>query len=133
MARGVNKVMVVGNLGQNPEVRSTAQGMQMANLNIATDESYEDRVTGELVPKTEWHRVVLFGRTAEVAAKYLKKGSKIYLEGRLQTRKWTDKNNADRYTTISLTRHTSSGDSVVASIGWGLVPMCMSKGGCKHI
>jgi single-strand DNA-binding protein len=81
MARGVNKVMVVGNLGQNPEVRSTAQGMQMANLNIATDESDKDRVTGELVPKTEWHRVVLFGRTAEVAAKYLKKDPRYIWKG----------------------------------------------------
>lgn len=99
MSRGVNKVMIVGNLGQDPEVRSTAQGTQVANLNIATDESYKDRQTGETVSKTEWHRVVLFGRTAEVAAQYLNKGSKVYMEGRLQTRKWTDKNNIDRYTT----------------------------------
>lgn len=99
MARGVNKVMIVGNLGQNPDVRVTAQGMQVANLSIATDESYKDRTTGERVPKTEWHRIVLFGKTAEVAAQYLKKGSKVFVEGRLQTRKWTDKNNINRYTT----------------------------------
>lgn len=99
MARGVNKVMIVGNLGQDPELRATSQGVQVVNLSVATDESYKDRQSGQLIPKTEWHRIVLFGRLAEVAAQYLQKGAKVYLEGRLQTRKWTDKNNVDRYAT----------------------------------
>lgn len=99
MARGINKVFLIGNLGQDPDARSTSSGTQVVTLNLATDESYKDRSSGQMVPKTEWHRVVLFGRTAEVAAQYLKKGSKIYIEGKLQTRKWQDKNGQDRYTT----------------------------------
>jgi single-strand DNA-binding protein len=99
MARGLNKVMIIGNLGQDPEIRYTASGDAMATLNIATTESWKDKATGDLQEKTEWHRVVLFKRTAEVARDYLKKGSQVYIEGRIQTRKWQDKEGNDRYTT----------------------------------
>ena len=97
-SRGVNKVILVGNLGADPEVRQSPNGSVVANLNVATGESWKDQ-QGQWQERTEWHRVVLFGRTAEVARDYLRKGSKIYLEGRLQTRKWQDKNGQDRYTT----------------------------------
>lgn len=99
MARGVNKVILVGNLGQDPDTRYTPNGNAVVNLNLATDESYKDRQTGQMVPKTEWHRIVMFGKIAEVAAQYLRKGAKIYIEGKLQTRKWTNKEGQDVYTT----------------------------------
>jgi len=99
MARGVNKVILIGNLGQDPDTRYTPNGNAVVNLNLATDESYKDRQSGQLVPKTEWHRVVLFGKVAEVAGQYLRKGSKVYIEGRLQTRKWQGQDGQDRYTT----------------------------------
>ncbi|WP_092025566.1 single-stranded DNA-binding protein [Marinobacter zhejiangensis] len=99
MARGVNKVILIGNLGQDPETRYTPSGNAVVNLTLATDESYKDRQTGQMVPKTEWHRVVMFGKIAEVAGQYLRKGSKIYIEGKLQTRKWQDQGGQDRYTT----------------------------------
>src|SRR6185437_7447879 len=100
MAGSVNKVILVGNLGRDPEIRSTQEGMRIANLNLATSESWRDRVSGERKERTEWHRVVIFNeRLVELAQKYLRKGSKIYLEGALQTRKWTDQNGLDRYTT----------------------------------
>jgi len=99
MARGVNKVILIGNLGQDPETRYTPNGNAVVNLSLATDESYKDRQTGQLVPRTEWHRVVLFRKVAEVAGQYLRKGSKVYIEGRLQTRKWQGQDGQDRYTT----------------------------------
>jgi len=99
MARGINKVILIGNLGADPDTRMTQQGSAVTNLNIATDESYKDKNTGQMVPKTEWHRVVMFNRLAEVSRDYLKKGSKVYIEGRLQTRKWQDQGGVDRYTT----------------------------------
>ena len=100
MARGINKVILIGNLGNDPETRYTPQGSAITNLSVATDESYKDKNTGQIVPKTEWHRVVLFNRLAEIAKEYLRKGSKVYLEGRLQTQKWQDKaTGQDRYTT----------------------------------
>ena len=99
MARGINKVILIGNLGQDPDTRFTGQGSAVTNLNLATDESYKDKQTGQMVPKTEWHRVVLFNRLAEIAKDYLRKGSKVYIEGRLQTRKWQDQQGQDRYTT----------------------------------
>ena len=99
MARGINKVILIGNLGNDPETRYTPNGNAVTNLNIATDESYKDRQTGQMVPRTEWHRVVMFGKVAEVAGQYLRKGSKVYIEGRLQTRKWQDQSGQDRYTT----------------------------------
>lgn len=99
MARGVNRVFLIGNLGQDPDVRYTPNGNAVANLNMATDESYKDKNTGQMVPKTEWHRVVIFGKVAEVAGQYLRKGSKVYIEGKLQTRKWQNKDGQDQYTT----------------------------------
>lgn len=99
MARGVNKVILIGNLGQDPETRYTANGNAVCNLNLATDESYKDKNTQQMVPKTEWHRIVIFGKLAEVAGQYLKKGSKVYIEGKLQTRKWQNKEGQDVYTT----------------------------------
>ena len=99
MSRGINKVILVGNLGQDPEVRYTTSGAAVTNISVATSESWKDKNTGEDVVKTEWHRIVFFGRLAEIAGEYLKKGSKVYIEGKLQTRKWQDQNNQDRYTT----------------------------------
>src|SRR5262245_49992298 len=100
MAGSVNKVILVGNLGRDPEIRSTQDGTRIANLNLATSESWRDRVSGERKERTEWHRVVIFNeRLVEIAEKYLRKGSKIYVEGALQTRKWTDQNNQERYST----------------------------------
>jgi single-strand DNA-binding protein len=99
MARGVNKVILVGNLGKDPEVRYSPNGQAVANCTIATSESWKDKNTGEKQERTEWHRIVFFGRLAEIAGEYLKKGSQIYVEGRLQTRKWQDKDGNDRYTT----------------------------------
>jgi single-strand DNA-binding protein len=99
MARGVNKVILVGNLGKDPEVRYSPNGQAVANVTIATSESWKDKNTGDKQERTEWHRIVFFGRLAEIAGEYLKKGSQIYIEGRLQTRKWQDKEGKDRYTT----------------------------------
>ncbi len=99
MARGVNKVILIGNLGKDPEVRYAANGAAIANITLATSESWKDKNTGEQVEKTEWHRVVFFRRLAEIAGEYLKKGSKVYIEGKLQTRKWQDQSGQDRYTT----------------------------------
>ena len=100
MAGSVNKVILIGNLGRDPELRSTQDGMRIANLAVATSESWRDKVSGERKERTEWHRVVIFNeRLAEIAEKYLRKGSKVYLEGALQTRKWTDNAGQERYTT----------------------------------
>jgi single-strand DNA-binding protein len=99
MARGVNKVILIGNLGADPENKSMPSGTQVANLRIATTDSFKDKQSGEWQERTEWHRVALFGRLAEVAGEYLKKGSKVYIEGSLRTRKWQDKSGNDRYTT----------------------------------
>ena len=99
MARGVNKVILIGNLGNDPDVRYTAGGAAVANISLATAESWRDKDSGEMQERTEWHRVVFFGRLAEIVNEYLKKGSQIYVEGRLQTRKWQDKEGNDKYTT----------------------------------
>ena len=99
MARGVNKVILIGNLGADPEVRYTTSGGAVANLRLATTDQWRDKATGENREQTEWHRVVMFGRLGEIAGEYLKKGSKIYIEGSIRTRKWTDKEGQDRYTT----------------------------------
>lgn len=99
MARGVNKVILVGNLGADPETRYTATGSAVTNIRVATTDSWKDKQSGEQQERTEWHRVVFFGRLAEIAAEYLRKGSQVYLEGRLQTRKWQGQDGADRYTT----------------------------------
>jgi single-strand DNA-binding protein len=98
-SRGVNKVILIGNLGQDPEVRYMPNGGAVTNITVATSETWKDKNTGEMQEKTEWHRVVMFRRLAEIAGEYLKKGSKVYLEGKLQTRKWQDQQGQDRYTT----------------------------------
>ena len=99
MARGVNKVILIGNLGRDPEVKYTASGSAMVNITVATSESWNDKQTNERVERTEWHRVVAYRRLAEIMGEYLRKGSKVYIEGRLQTRKWQDQNGQDRWTT----------------------------------
>jgi single-strand DNA-binding protein len=99
MARGVNRVILVGNLGQDPEVRYMQNGNAIANLSIATSESWKDKQTGEQKDRTEWHRVVIFGKLAEIANEYIKKGSQVYIEGQLQTRKWQDQSGNDHYIT----------------------------------
>ncbi len=99
MAKGVNKVILIGHLGQDPEVKFMPSGSAVANVSIATTEQWKDKNSGEKQSKTEWHRVIFFARLAEVVGEYLKKGSQVYVEGRLQTRKWTDKNGVERYTT----------------------------------
>jgi single-strand DNA-binding protein len=98
-SRGVNKVILVGNLGADPEVRYMPSGGAVANITLATSESWRDKATGEMKEQTEWHRVVLFGKLAEVAGEYLRKGSQVYIEGQLRTRKWTDQAGTEKYTT----------------------------------
>ncbi|MDH2305032.1 MULTISPECIES: single-stranded DNA-binding protein [Providencia] len=116
-SRGVNKVILVGNLGQDVEMRHMPNGGAVANLTLATSESWRDKQTGEMREKTEWHRVCIFGKLAEVAGEYLKKGSQVYIEGSLQTRKWQDQSGQDRYTT-----------EVVVNIG-GSMQMLGGNGG----
>jgi single-strand DNA-binding protein len=99
MARGVNKAILIGNLGADPETRYTPSGTAVANIRIATTESWKDRQSGEQQERTEWHRIVAFNRLAEIIGEYLKKGSQVYIEGKLQTRKWQDQSGNDRYTT----------------------------------
>ncbi|MBD2784436.1 single-stranded DNA-binding protein SSB1 [Xenorhabdus sp. 3] len=120
-SRGVNKVILVGNLGQDPEVRYMPNGGAVANITLATSESWRDKQTGEMKEKTEWHRVVIFGKLAEVAGEYLRKGSQVYIEGALQTRKWQDQNGQDRYTT----------EVVVNPIG-GSMQMLGGRGGASQ-
>ena len=99
MARGVNKVILVGNLGKDPETRYTAGGSAVTNVSLATTDAWKDKQSGEQQERTEWHRLVFWGRLAEIAAEYLRKGSQIYVEGRIQTRKWQDKDGQDRWST----------------------------------
>ena len=99
MARGVNKAIIVGTLGQDPDVKYTSSGSPVVNISVATNESWKDKTTGENVEKTEWHRIVIFGKLGEIAAQYLKKGSQVYFEGKIQTRKWQDQTGNDRYST----------------------------------
>ena len=99
MAKGINKVILVGNLGQDPELRYMPQGGAVANLSMATSETYKDKATGQPKEVTEWHRVVMYGKLAEITGEYLRKGSKCYIEGKLKTRKWQDQQGVERYTT----------------------------------
>ncbi|MDG2376489.1 MAG: single-stranded DNA-binding protein [Woeseiaceae bacterium] len=99
MARGVNKVIIVGNIGNDPDTRYMPSGSAVTNLSVATNESWKDKQTGEQKDRTEWHRVAMFGRLAEIAAEYLRKGSQVYIEGKLRTRKWQDQNGNDRWST----------------------------------
>ena len=111
MARGINKVTLIGNLGEAPDVRRTANGDAVVNISLATNEAWRDRNTGETVERTEWHRLVLFSKLAEIAGEYLLKGSKIYIEGKLQTRKWQDRDGNDRWTTEIVVRELQMLDS----------------------
>jgi single-strand DNA-binding protein len=140
MAGSVNKVILVGNLGRDPEIRSTQDGTRVANLSLATSESWKDKTSGERRERTEWHRVVIFNdRLVDVVERFLKKGSKIYIEGQLQTRKWTDQSGQERYTTeIVLQRYRgeltmldsrASGDSGAAGAGSGAGPGSQSDPG----
>lgn len=99
MARGINKAIIVGTVGRDPEIRHTASGSAICNISVATSEKWKDKQTGEQKENTEWHRVAMFGRLAEITGEYVKKGSQVYIEGRIQTRKWQDKDGQDRYTT----------------------------------
>ena len=99
MARGVNKVILVGNLGKDPETRYMPSGSAVTNLTLATSESWKDKQSGDQQERTEWHKIAMFGRLAEIAAEYLRKGSQVYIEGKIRTRKWQDKEGKDRYTT----------------------------------
>lgn len=99
MARGVNKAIILGNMGADPELRATANGTSVCSLRIATSEQWKDKQTGERKEQTEWHAVICFGKLADIAGQYLQKGRQVYIEGRIQTRKWQDKDGADRYTT----------------------------------
>ena len=99
MARGINKVILIGNLGKDPETRYTPAGLAITNITLATTESWKDKQTGERQDKTEWHRIAMFGKLAEISAEYLRKGSQVYIEGRIQTRKWQDQQGQDKYST----------------------------------
>jgi len=117
MQNGINKVILVGNLGNEPEVKNTTQGQTITRISLATSDTWKDKNTGEAKTKTEWHRVVLFGKLAEIAGQYLRKGSKVYFEGKLQTNKWQDQNGQDRYTT-----------EIVVDSFTGVMQMLDSKG-----
>jgi len=119
MAGSINKVILIGNLGRDPEVRTTQNGTKVANLNIATSDSWKDRTTGERKEKTEWHRVVIFGNLADIAERYLRKGSKVYISGKLQTRKWQDQNGQDKYTTEVVLQGYSSELTMLDARGGG--------------
>jgi len=99
MTKGINKAIIIGNLGQDPEIKTMQNGNMLANLSVATTESWKDKQTGEQQKQTEWHRVIVFGQPAEFISRYAQKGNKVYVEGKIKTRKWTDKENIDRYTT----------------------------------
>ena len=116
---GVNKVILIGNLGQDPEVRYMPSGGAVTNVSIATTESWKDKNSGQMQDKTEWHRVVFFNRLAEIVGEYLRKGSKVYVEGRLQTRKWQDQSGQDKYTTEIIANEMQMLDSRGAGGGAG--------------
>jgi single-strand DNA-binding protein len=119
MARGINKVILIGNLGRDPEMRYTADGAAICSFSIATSEGWKDKQTGEMKEKTEWHRISAFRRLGEIAGEYLKKGSKVYIEGRLQTRKWQDANGQDRYSTDIVANELQMLDSRGGNMGEG--------------
>ena len=120
MARGVNKVILVGNVGRDPETRYMPSGQAVTNLSVATSEAWKDKTTNEMQERTEWHKVAMFGRLAEIAAEYLRKGSKVYIEGKLRTRKWQDKTDGkDRYTTEIIADEMQMLDSKGGGMGAG--------------
>ena len=132
MARGINKVILIGNLGKDPEVRYMPSGGAVANVTIATSDSWKDKQTGEPQERTEWHRVVFFNRLGEIAGEYLRKGSKVYIEGSLRTRKWQDNNGQDRYTTEIVASEMQMLDSRSASNTDTSFPSQPSGGGSAN-
>ena len=131
MARGINKVILVGNLGKDPETRYMPSGSAVTNLTLATSESWKDKQTGENQERTEWHKVAMFGKLAEIAAEYLRKGSQVYVEGKLRTRKWQDKEGKDRWTTeiVADEMHMLGGKGGGAAAGAGAPAGAMAGGG----
>jgi single-strand DNA-binding protein len=123
MARGINKVIIVGNVGSDPETRYMPSGSAVTNLTVATNESWKDKATGEQKDRTEWHKVAMFNRLAEIAAEYLRKGSQVYIEGKLRTRKWQDKNGQDRWTTEIVADEMQMLGGRGGSSGGGSAPM----------
>jgi len=119
MARGINKVILIGNLGADPETRAMPSGVTVANIRVATSENWKDKQSGEQKERTEWHNVAMFGRLGEIAGEYLKKGSKVYIEGSLRTRKWQDKQGNDRYTTEIIANEMQMLDSRGGGMGGG--------------
>jgi single-strand DNA-binding protein len=138
MARGINKVILIGNLGADPETRAMPSGTTVANLRVATSESWRDKQTGEQQERTEWHRVALFGRLAEIAGEYLRKGSQVYIEGSLRTRKWQDKQGNERYSTEIVGNElqmlggrsgAAAGSSAGAAVAAGAAPSYSEESG----
>ncbi|MCH7893875.1 MAG: single-stranded DNA-binding protein [Proteobacteria bacterium] len=133
MARGINKVILIGNLGSDPETRAMPSGAYVTNISIATSESWKDKQTGDQKERTEWHKVVFFGRLAEIASEYLRKGSQVYIEGGLRTRKWQDKDGRDRYTTEIVAREMEMlggrQGAGAPAMGAGAPAMAASAGG----
>ena len=131
MARGVNKVILVGNLGKDPETRYMPSGGAVTNLTLATSESWKDKQSGEQQERTEWHKIAMFGRLAEIAAEYLRKGSQVYIEGKLRTRKWQDKEGKDRWTTeiVADEMQMLGGKGGGAAAGAGAVAGAAAGGG----
>ena len=127
--RGINKVILVGTLGADPDVKYAANGNAIANLSVATSEEWNDKATGQKQQKTEWHRVSIFGKLAEIAGQYLKKGSQVYLEGKLQTRKWQDQNGQDRYTTEVVLSGYDGTMQMLGGGGRGDTPYDNNQGG----
>lgn len=127
MSRGVNKVILIGNLGADPETRYMPSGSAVSNLRIATTEAFKDRETGQQQERTEWHSVAMFGRLAEIAGEYLRKGSQVYIEGRLRTRKWQDREGKDRYTTEIVADQMQ----MLGSKGGGAMPVDEEGGGAR--
>jgi single-strand DNA-binding protein len=139
MARGINKVILVGNLGQDPETRYTANNSAVTNITIATSESWTDKQSGQKQERTEWHRVVMFNKLGEIAGQYLRKGSKVYIEGSLRTRKWQDQNGQDRYTTeivasdMQMLDSRGAGDQMGGSaMGGGMGNQAPAMGGYQQ-
>ncbi len=138
MARGINKVILVGNCGQDPETRYSAGGAAITNMSVATSDAWKDKQTGQMQERTEWHRVVFFNRLAEIAGEYLRKGSKVYIEGRLQTRKWQNKEGVDQYTTeivaseMQMLDSRSGGDAGGYGSGAPMGQGAPQRGGAQH-
>ena len=132
MAGGINKVILVGNLGQDPEIRYTADGRPIANFSVATSETWNDKGSGERREKTEWHRVVVFGKLAEICGEYLSKGRQVYIEGKLQTRKWQGKDGQDRWTTEVVVDMRGTMQMLGSREGGGGGPAGGQSGGRRH-